>query len=57
MQDCELVAPRGPEHRARHVREKIADYLLVLGRLGVAGFRIDAAKHIQPVDLDSIFAS
>src|SRR5262249_48597918 len=31
------------------------DYLLMLVRLGVAGFRIDAAKHIQQVDLDEIF--
>jgi alpha-amylase len=27
----------------------------MLARLGVAGFRIDAAKHIQQVELDSIF--
>jgi alpha-amylase len=36
------------------VRQKIADYLIMLGRLGVAGFRIDAAKHIQQVELDDI---
>src|SRR5262249_12952666 len=30
------------------------DYLIALGRLGVAGFRIDAAKHIQQVELDNI---
>jgi alpha-amylase len=36
------------------VQQKIADYLLSLARLGVAGFRIDAAKHIQPVELNAI---
>ena len=36
------------------LRERLADYLIALGELGVAGFRIDAAKHIQPVELDSI---
>ena len=38
------------------VRQKIAGYLVMLGRLGVAGFRIDAAKHIQQVELDKILA-
>src|SRR5207247_3193170 len=33
---------------------KIADYLIKLARLGVAGFRVDAAKHIQQVELDDI---
>jgi alpha-amylase len=36
------------------VQAKIAAYLVGLVRLGVAGFRIDAAKHIQPVELDGI---
>jgi alpha-amylase len=36
------------------VRHTIAGYLLALARMGVAGFRIDAAKHVQQVELDSI---
>jgi alpha-amylase len=36
------------------VRQKIADYLIMLARLGVEGYRIDAAKHIQQVELDQI---
>jgi alpha-amylase len=36
------------------VQQKIAAYLVELSRSGVAGYRIDAAKHIQPVELDSI---
>ena len=50
-----VVAPR-PQHRARVGRQKIAGYLIMLARLGVAGFRIDAAKHIQQVELDDILA-
>jgi len=38
------------------VKQKIAGYLIVLARTGVAGFRIDAAKHIQQVELDDILA-
>jgi alpha-amylase len=36
------------------VRQTIADYLVALGVMGVAGFRIDAATHIQQVELDDI---
>lgn len=36
------------------VRKKIAEYLNSQLRLGVSGFRIDAAKHIPPADLAAI---
>ena len=35
--------------------EKIVTYLNNLISFGVAGFRIDAAKHMWPVDLQAIF--
>lgn len=54
VQDCELLGLPDLNTGSASVRQKIADYLIGLTRLGVAGFRIDAAKHIQPVDLDSI---
>ena len=54
VQDCELFSLPDLDTRRPAVRQKIADYLLMLARLGVAGFRVDAAKHIQQVDLDSI---
>ena len=54
VQDCELVGLADLNTRLPEVRGKIAAYLLDLSRTGVAGFRIDAAKHMQPVDLDSI---
>lgn len=37
-----------------HVREKVAGYLMDLQSLGVAGFRFDAAKHVDPKDIAAI---
>jgi alpha-amylase len=54
VQDCELLGLADLRTGSAEVQGKIADYLLALVRLGVAGFRIDAAKHIQPVELDGI---
>jgi alpha-amylase len=54
VQDCELFSLPDLHTGRASVRQKIAAYLLMLARLGVAGFRIDAAKHIQQVELDSI---
>jgi alpha-amylase len=54
VQDCELSSLPDLNTGLATVRQKIADYLLMLARLDVAGFRIDAAKHIQQVELDDI---
>src|SRR5207248_5538531 len=54
VQDCELFSLPDLNTGLAAVRQKIADYLVMLARLGVAGFRIDAAKHIQQVELDDI---
>jgi alpha-amylase len=54
VQDCELFSLPDLNTKLGRVRQKIADYLITLARMGVAGFRVDAAKHIQQVDLDSI---
>lgn len=54
VQDCELFGLADLDTGEESVRQRIADYLIGLVRLGVAGFRLDAAKHIQPVELDSI---
>lgn len=56
VQDCELVGLADLNTGSTSVQQKIADYLVGLARLGVAGFRIDAAKHIQPVELNAILA-
>jgi alpha-amylase len=54
VQDCELLGLADLRTDLTTVQQKIADYLIGLARLGVAGFRIDAAKHIQPVELNAI---
>ena len=56
VQDCELFSLPDLNTALPAVRQKIADYLIMLVRAGVEGFRIDAAKHIQQVDLDNIIA-
>ncbi len=56
VQDCELLSLPDLNTGLAPVRGKIAGYLSMLARLGIAGFRIDAAKHIQQVELDKIFA-
>jgi alpha-amylase len=56
VQDCELVGLSDLRTDMPAVQQKIADYLVALARLGVAGFRIDAVKHIQPVELDGILS-
>jgi alpha-amylase len=56
VQDCELLSLPDLNTGLLSVRQKIAGYLIALARLGVAGFRIDAAKHIQQVELDGIFS-
>lgn len=56
VQDCELFSLPDLNTGLSSVQQKIADYLIMLARLGVAGFRIDAAKHIQQVELDNIIA-
>jgi alpha-amylase len=55
VQDCELLGLPDLDTELPYVRTTLAGYLIKLARLGVAGFRIDAAKHIQQVSLDSIF--
>ncbi len=54
VQDCELVGLSDLATGSASVQQKIVAYLAELVDLGVRGFRIDAAKHIQPVQLDSI---
>ncbi len=54
VQNCELVGLADLKTEDDSVRTKIANYLIALHTLGVAGFRIDAAKHIPAWDLDQI---
>lgn len=54
VQNCELLGLADLKTEDDAVRTKIASYLIALHAEGVAGFRIDAAKHIPAWDLDQI---
>ncbi|KAI4459934.1 alpha-amylase [Holotrichia oblita] len=55
VRNCELVGLRDLNQGIEHVRGKIVDFMNHLINLGVAGFRVDAAKHMWPGDLQIIF--
>ncbi|MCB9797077.1 MAG: alpha-amylase family protein [Alphaproteobacteria bacterium] len=56
IQNCELATL--PDLATEHslVRSTLHGYLDHLLELGVAGFRLDAAKHVPPEDLSAILA-
>ncbi|KAJ8917226.1 hypothetical protein NQ315_012718 [Exocentrus adspersus] len=56
VRNCQLVGLSDLDHSREHVRQKIIEYMNHLVDLGVAGFRIDAAKHMWPEDLKKILA-
>lgn len=51
---CELVSLPDLNTASPRVQSQLADYLVDLAHLGIAGFRIDAAKHIRSEDLAAI---
>ena len=54
VQLCELLGLADLRTEDDAVRNRLADYLIALNAEGVAGFRVDAAKHMQPRDIDAI---
>ncbi|WP_226702476.1 alpha-amylase family glycosyl hydrolase [Microbulbifer elongatus] len=54
IQNCDLVGLNDLKTESDYVQQKIADYLNDLTSLGVAGFRIDAAKHMPAADINAI---
>ncbi|XP_046616877.1 alpha-amylase 2-like [Neodiprion virginianus] len=57
VRNCELVGLADLNQATEWVREKIVEYMNNLIEIGVAGFRIDAAKHMWPEDLEVIYNS
>ncbi|XP_037083338.1 alpha-amylase 4N-like [Pollicipes pollicipes] len=57
VRNCRLSGLRDLNQGTDYVRGKIREYLNHLLSLGVAGFRMDAAKHMWPGDLQAIFSS
>merc|ERR1711936_1491039 len=48
------MCPSGDGGVNDYVRDKVAEYLNDLISIGVAGFRVDAAKHMWPEDIAGI---
>ncbi|KAA0711465.1 Alpha-amylase 1 [Triplophysa tibetana] len=55
VRDCRLVSLLDLALEKDYVREKVAEYLNKLIDIGVAGFRVDACKHMWPGDLSNVF--
>ncbi|CAO1348163.1 unnamed protein product [Diamesa hyperborea] len=55
VRNCELVGLHDLNQTLEDTRTKIVQFLNHLIDLGVAGFRIDAAKHMWPSDLKIIY--
>jgi alpha-amylase len=55
VRDCKLVSLVDLATGNEYVRSKIASFLNYLIDIGVAGFRIDAAKHMWPGDMQAIW--
>ncbi|KAF9424771.1 hypothetical protein HW555_000072 [Spodoptera exigua] len=55
VRNCELVGLKDLNQGDEHVRNMIVNFMNELIDLGVAGFRIDAAKHMWPSDLRVIY--
>jgi alpha-amylase len=54
VRNCQLVALPDLWLGKDYVTDKIVEYLNRLIDIGVAGFRIDAAKHMWPNDLNRV---
>lgn len=55
MRNCRLAGLLDLAHDKEHVRDMVAGYMNKLLDMGVAGFRVDACKHMWPEDLKAIY--
>jgi len=55
VRNCRLVQLLDLDLGRPSVRGKVVAYLNRLVELGVAGFRVDAVKHMWPADLSLIY--
>jgi len=56
VRNCRLVGLLDLKMGKDYVRGKVADFLNHLIDLGASGFRVDAAKHMWPADLEALFS-
>lgn len=54
IQNCDLSGLNDLKTESDYVRGKIAAYMNDMSSLGVAGFRLDASKHMPPADISNI---
>lgn len=54
VRNCRLVGLLDLNHSKDYVRQTISGYFNTLIDAGVAGFRMDAAKHMWPGDIAAI---
>ena len=54
VRNCYLVGLSDLYGATDHVQDMIAGYFNDLIDIGVAGFRVDAAKHMWPADIEGI---
>lgn len=52
--NCALVGLNDLDQSQQYVRDKMSEFLNYLLRTGIAGFRVDATKHIWPEDMKLI---
>lgn len=55
VRNCQLEGQLDLDQSKPNVQDHIADFLNELIKMGVGGFRIDAAKHMWPRDLADIY--
>lgn len=54
VRNCPLLGMPDLNQGTEYVREKISEFMNKLIDIGVAGFRVDASKHMWPGDLENI---
>ena len=54
VRNCRLTGLLDLALEKDYVRTKVADYMNHLIDIGVAGFRLDAAKHMWPGDIKAV---
>ncbi|XP_058460013.1 alpha-amylase 2-like [Malaya genurostris] len=55
VRNCQLVGLPDLNHSSQWTRDRVVDLMNKLVGFGVAGFRVDAAKHMWPQDLKLIY--
>lgn len=55
VRNCRLVGLRDLKLSTEYVRGRVTDFMNSLIAIGVAGFRVDACKHMWPGDLDIVY--